>query len=59
MEKYYFRPGDTGFKVWDTRFGRLGVGICWDQWYPEAARAMMLHGRRGPVLSDRHRQRTA
>ena len=40
MEKYYFRPGDTGFKVWDTRFGRLGVGICWDQWYPEAARAM-------------------
>jgi N-carbamoylputrescine amidase len=44
MEKYYFRPGDTGFKVWDTRFGRLGVGICWDQWYPEAARAMMLLG---------------
>jgi len=44
MEKYYFRPGDTGFKVWDTRFGRLGVGICWDQWYPEAARAMMLMG---------------
>jgi N-carbamoylputrescine amidase len=44
MEKYYFRPGDTGFKVWDTRFGRLGVGICWDQWYPEAARAMTLMG---------------
>ncbi|WP_411287670.1 N-carbamoylputrescine amidase [Phenylobacterium sp.] len=44
MEKYYFRPGDTGFKVWDTRFGRLGVGICWDQWYPEAARAMVLMG---------------
>ncbi|THD60430.1 N-carbamoylputrescine amidase [Phenylobacterium sp.] len=44
MEKYYFRPGDTGFKVWDTRFGRLGVGICWDQWYPEAARAMALMG---------------
>ena len=44
MEKYYFRPGDTGFKVWDTRFGRLGVGICWDQWYPEAARAMILMG---------------
>ncbi len=43
-EKYYFRPGDTGFKVWDTRFGRLGVGICWDQWYPEAARAMALMG---------------
>jgi N-carbamoylputrescine amidase len=44
QEKYYFRPGDTGFKVWDTRFGRLGVGICWDQWYPEAARAMALMG---------------
>ena len=44
MEKYYFRPGDTGFKVWHTRFGRLGVGICWDQWYPEAARAMALMG---------------
>jgi N-carbamoylputrescine amidase len=44
MEKYYFRPGDTGFKVWDTRFGKLGVGICWDQWYPEAARAMTLMG---------------
>ena len=44
QEKYYFRPGDTGFKVWDTRFGRLGVGICWDQWYPEAARAMTLMG---------------
>ena len=44
QEKYYFRPGDTGFKVWDTRFGRIGVGICWDQWYPEAARAMMLMG---------------
>ena len=35
---YYFRPGDTGFKVWDTAFGRIGVGICWDQWFPEAAR---------------------
>jgi N-carbamoylputrescine amidase len=44
QEKYYFRPGDTGFKVWDTRHGRLGVGICWDQWYPEAARAMALMG---------------
>ncbi|WP_395672490.1 N-carbamoylputrescine amidase [Phenylobacterium sp.] len=44
MEKYYFRPGDTGFKVWDTKFGRIGVGICWDQWYPEAARAMTLMG---------------
>jgi N-carbamoylputrescine amidase len=44
MEKYYFRPGDTGFKVWNTRFGRVGVGICWDQWYPECARAMTLMG---------------
>ncbi len=43
-EKFYFTPGDTGFRVWDTRFGRLGVGICWDQWFPEAARAMALAG---------------
>jgi N-carbamoylputrescine amidase len=44
QEKYYFRPGDTGYRVWETRFGRLGVGICWDQWYPECARAMALMG---------------
>ncbi|WP_300530973.1 N-carbamoylputrescine amidase [Maricaulis sp.] len=44
QEKFYFRPGDTGFKVWQTRFGRVGVGICWDQWFPEAARAMTLLG---------------
>ncbi|MGE3303209.1 MAG: N-carbamoylputrescine amidase [Hyphomonadaceae bacterium] len=44
QEKYYFRPGDTGFKVWDTAHGRIGVGICWDQWFPEAARAMTLLG---------------
>jgi N-carbamoylputrescine amidase len=43
-EKYYFTPGDTGFRVWDTAFGRIGVGICWDQWFPEAARAMALSG---------------
>lgn len=43
-EKYYFRPGDTGFRVWDTRAGRIGVGICWDQWFPETARAMALMG---------------
>ncbi len=43
-EKYYFRPGDTGFRVWRTRYGTLGVGICWDQWFPEAARAMALAG---------------
>lgn len=43
-EKFYFRGGNTGFKVWDTRYGRIGVGICWDQWFPETARAMMLMG---------------
>lgn len=43
-EKMYFTPGDTGFKVWDTQFGRIGVGICWDQWYPETARSMALMG---------------
>jgi N-carbamoylputrescine amidase len=44
QEKYYFRPGDTGFRVWGTRHGRVGVGVCWDQWFPEAARAMTLMG---------------
>ncbi len=44
QEKYYFKPGNTGFKVWDTRFGQIGVGICWDQWFPEAARSMALMG---------------
>jgi len=43
-EKYYFRPGNTGFKVWDVFGVRIGVGICWDQWYPECARAMALLG---------------
>lgn len=43
-EKYYFSPGDTGFRVWETKHGRVGVGICWDQWFPEAARAMALQG---------------
>jgi len=43
-EKFYFRPGDTGFKVWPTRFGTLGAAICWDQWFPECARAMVLAG---------------
>ena len=43
-EKFYFNPGDTGFRVWPTRFGAIGVGICWDQWFPEAARAMALMG---------------
>lgn len=44
QEKFYFTPGDTGFKVFDTRFGTIGVGICWDQWFPETARAMAVKG---------------
>ena len=44
QEKYYFRPGDTGYRVWPTRFGNVEVGICWDQWFPECARAMALMG---------------
>lgn len=44
QEKFYFTPGNTGFRVWDTRYGRIGVGICWDQWFPETARAMALQG---------------
>ncbi|WCN10913.1 N-carbamoylputrescine amidase [Marinomonas mediterranea] len=44
LEKYYFSPGDTGFKVWDTQYGKVGVGICWDQWFPETARSMALMG---------------
>ncbi|KUJ80556.1 N-carbamoylputrescine amidase [Ruegeria marisrubri] len=44
QEKQFFSPGDTGFKVWDTAFGRIGAGICWDQWFPEAARCMVLRG---------------
>ena len=44
QEKHYFTPGDSGFRIWDTRYGRIGAGICWDQWFPEAARAMALAG---------------
>ncbi len=44
QEKHYFSPGDTGFKVWQSRYGYVGVGICWDQWFPEAARCMALMG---------------
>ena len=44
QEKQYFNPGDTGFRVWDTRYGKVGCGICWDQWFPEAARCMALAG---------------
>ncbi len=43
-EKFYFTPGDTGFRVWDTAYARIGVGICWDQWFPETARSMALMG---------------
>lgn len=43
-EKFYFTPGDTGFRVWDTAVGKIGVGICWDQWFPEAARSMAVMG---------------
>ena len=44
LEKYYFNPGNTGFKVWNTKFGKIGIGICWDQWFPEVARIMVLKG---------------
>ena len=44
QEKFYFTPGDSGFRVWETAFGRIGVGICWDQWFPETARALALNG---------------
>lgn len=43
-EKFYFTPGDTGFKVWNTKYGKIGVGICWDQWFPETARCLALKG---------------
>jgi len=43
-EKFYFKPGDTGFKVWQTRYAKIGVGICWDQWFPETARSLALMG---------------
>ncbi len=59
QEKYYFRPGDTGFKVWDTRFGRVGVGICWDQWYPGERAGDDADGGRGPDVSHRDRLRAA
>ena len=43
-EKFYFNPGDTGFRVWSTRYARIGIGICWDQWFPETARCLVLQG---------------
>lgn len=42
--QFYFSPGDTGFKVWDTAYGKVGIAICWDQWFPEAARSLALQG---------------
>lgn len=44
LEKYYFSPGDTGFKVWNTQYAKIGVGICWDQWFPETSRSLALQG---------------
>ena len=44
QEKFYFNPGDTGFRVWKTKYGTIGAGICWDQWFPETARSMVLMG---------------
>ena len=44
QEKFYFSPGDTGFRVWQTKYAKIGVAICWDQWFPEAARCMALQG---------------
>lgn len=44
QEKFYFSPGNTGFKVWETKFGKVGIGICWDQWFPETARSLALNG---------------
>ena len=56
-EKFYFNPGDTGFKMWPTRHGTIGVGICWDQWFPESARVMALLGAEIVLYPDRDRQR--
>ncbi len=54
QEKFYFSPGDSGFNIWGTKFGRIGVGICWDQWFPECACSMVLMGGKS-VLLDRNR----
>ena len=59
QEKNYFSPGDTGFKVCDTRYARIGVGICWDQWFPGERARHGAAGRRDAVLPDRHRHRAA
>ena len=57
QEKFFFKPGDTGFTTFATQYGTIGVAICWDQWFPEAARAMALRRRRRAALPDRDRQR--
>lgn len=57
QEKFYFTPGNTGFKVWDTAYAKIGVGICWDQWFPESARCMALQGAELLFYPDRHRFR--
>ena len=44
LEKYYFNPGNSGFEIWNTKFGKIGIGICWDQWFPEVARILTLKG---------------
>ena len=44
QEKFYFNPGDTGFQVFNTKYAKIGVAVCWDQWFPEAARCMALKG---------------
>ena len=52
QEKFYFNPGDTGFKVFSTQHATIGVAICWDQWFPEAARAMALQGAEAGIIPD-------
>ena len=54
-EKFYFTPGDLGFRSWKTRFERIGTLICWDQWYPEGARLTAMQGAEHPLLPDGHR----
>lgn len=56
IEKFYFTPGNTGFKAFKTRYATIGVGICWDQWFPETARGMALKGAE-ILLPYSHRQR--
>ncbi len=57
QEKFYFTPGDTGFRAFKTRYGTIGVGICWDQWFPETARGLALKRGGTPFLSNCNRKR--